>query len=390
MALRRSQLAVDGSHAEARTLELFLSLAKTRRRPQPAEAALQAALDGIQTSAAAYPEVANAFRKDLRTAVGLGEPGTATWMRGALLSASPLVTFSFCSWDMPFAVFSARPDLAARANALHFVKHVESVLDRRNKIGWTLNMLASMAPGAEFVLLVNNTAELMATRKLGYKALLCPSSALVEEWRVMESPSAIRKRFGAIYYGDIEEDQIAVLPELSRPIGIVSRTPRQDLLERVNRLGGGRLEFLNQRQGVVFEPSIGELGAFMQSAPCGITIGRHQDVEKMLLLSCGVPVVSVGDAEDSSHFDLPDLVCHVARDPAAVREAILYLTDSGADPETVRTRIGAVLKFERRQIVSEMMDSVREKFGETYALRVDQLFGTAYRWRTVEEIFCDV
>jgi hypothetical protein len=289
---------------------------------------------------------------------------------GAVISVDPLVTFSKRQPRAPLGLASAAPEAFAGQPSLHLVGLSWAANDSDMAgMKHELAVLRETLPLARFVVLANDTADLMTLAAAGFTTIPGSTNILIDDtiFRPGE-PEPAERVADAIYNARFMPFKQHRLCANLRSIAFIyfrANDPAPDNEAEVRRLIPHARYLNHEAGGGVFRKlSHVEIAGYLNRTGVGLCLSsvEGQMRASMEYMLCGLPVVTVPSKGGRDRYLLPELTVTCDAEPAAVERATYALLDRAIPRATVRAAIEAVLAFERRIFLNDLNMLIERTF----------------------------
>lgn len=294
------------------------------------------------------------------------------WTTG-VLSVDPVVTYTKRHPPTPIGLAGASPELFSGRRSLHLVTpcwtlYAEDIAEMAQE----LRRLSAILPQATIVFLANTDDDALLLNNAGVPAILGNSAIFVDERAFKPLPAFdfSDAAYDAIYNARFEAykrhslarevDRLALIYD-ARFDG--STSP----LEQEVRRTLSRARFLNHELGNGAYAAMNKeaITRELNRARCGLCLSRVEGSARVSMeyLLCGLPVVSTHSTGGRDRYYLPEYTTIVSANPEAVRAAVDDMVGRKFNKLAIRSQVGAVVEFERSNLLTAVNALVREHLG---------------------------
>lgn len=317
-------------------------------------------------------------------------------MRGQVLSTKPLVTRSTRNPRLPLGVVSAAPELFMDRPSLNLVG-----------LSWKANghdiegmkaekeSLRHVAPRAEFVILANDSSDLMRLTEAGFAAIVANANMFIDDevFRPLDLPGDTAPVAEAIYVAKFRPfkqhhlcaglDSVAFIYHKSDDGGVDCEADVRRMFPRARYLnheaGNGAFRLLSGAQ----------VATYLNRVAVGLCLSSEEGQMRasMEYLLCGLPVVTVPSRGGRDRYLLPEFTVTCEPEPLAIARAVRDVKARGLSRWTIRERVATILAFERRNFLNDLNMLVERVHGvPRFFENLDPIIREPYWERSPREI----
>jgi glycosyltransferase involved in cell wall biosynthesis len=288
---------------------------------------------------------------------------------GKVVSASPIITFSSRTTELPLGIPSGWPELSRGKPALHFIAFsftMESD-EAADALAADFRALQAQLPGNSFVVATNSEFEAYLLAKRGVPSMLVNHSIFLSEQ--IYRPQKVEPRFDALYNARLARFKRHELARSVQNLGLL-----YDLgPETAPSLYGEIKALLPHAVFVNHEEGGGEFlhltrercADVINQARVGLCLSAAEGAMRAALeyMLCGLPVVSTQSVGGRDRYFMPPFCRVVPDDPELIAAAVRELAAAKFPKAAIRAATLELLEFDRHNFLIAVNRIVEQSFG---------------------------